>query len=116
MAMTPQDHLTDEGKQIFEDLLESISCELQEVDKYMLNQLANAIDLNTKCWFNINFPEQRKGNVFGNKDDTTLLNQSYVMVRELGTAFGLNPKARKELLTKAKEEKPGGKLAKMQTA
>ena len=115
--MEPQDYLTDKGKEIFKEILKHIESNglLYDVDTFQLSQLADAIDLNARACYNINYPTDPK-----HQDGVQITPNGYtqvtghITVRDktqkiidtLGDKFGLNPAARSKIQAFSKEEIP----------
>jgi P27 family predicted phage terminase small subunit len=111
--MKPTYPLTDNGKKIFKELEGLLSDVLHDLDAHNLTTLANAFDLESRAWSNINFPTdenqadgvQKTPNGYTQvTGHITVLEKSRKIINDLGAKFGLTPQDREKI--KAFSEKP----------
>ena len=101
--MKPLDYLTEEGKHIFNNILELIPSEkLQETDSYELSILANYFDLYAQAAQSIKdgadgYKQTTPNGYSQITADVTMMDKASAYIIKNSGKFGLNPESREKL-------------------
>ena len=119
--MIPEEGLTENGKDIFKELVKHVKkAGLEDVDKFGLTELAQSFDLLERSRQNINFPkakDQQDGvQVTANgytqvTGYVTVRDKCLAQIEKLGAKYGLTPKDRAgiEAFSKSDTKTPASK-------
>jgi P27 family predicted phage terminase small subunit len=110
--MKPQGYLTENGKAIFDFIIESHlkSNGIMEVDTYNLTALANAFDLHERASYIMNnteggFCQTTKNNYSQVRAEFTVWQKTLDMIHKLSPSFGITPSSREKIKAFAEEKK-----------
>lgn len=101
--MKPLDYLSDEGKDIFNDILSLIpEDKVQETDSYELSMLSNYFDLYAQAAQAIKksdtgYKQTTKNDYSQITADVTMMDKASTYIIKNAGKFGLNPEAREKL-------------------
>jgi len=113
--MKPENYLTDTGKKIFDRLVKMLKSKIEDIDVFQLSQLADAIDLNQRACYAINYPEkgtnqkdgvQRTPNGYTQvTGQVTVRDKTQKTIDTLSARFGLTPGDREKIKTQDEKKK-----------